>query len=107
MRMPRRGGGGGPMMHGGRPMHHMGGYKPRPHILRMPFDLFVCESYYSRVKPAPEDKELTQALLKRHSELVPTPQEQTAIQAIILKVQGVLEGLTVSPGSFEACVSFP
>jgi len=100
MRMLRRGG--GPM--GGRPLHHMGGgFKPRPHILRMPFDLFVSESHYARIKPLPEDKDLTQALLKRHAELVPTTLEQTSIQALVLKVQGVLEGLTVAPGNFEAC----
>merc|ERR1712135_241215 len=100
MRMLRRGG--GPMS--GRPLHHMGGgFKPRPHILRMPFDLFVSESHYALIKPLPEDKELTQALLKRHAELVPTTLEQTSIQALVLKVQGVLEGLTVAPGNFEAC----
>ena len=103
--MVRRGGGG--PMGAGRPIHHShlgGGFKPRPHILRMPFDLFVSESYYSRVKPVPEDKDLTQALLKRHSELVPTPQEQTAIQSLVLKVQGLLEDLTVATGTLEACV---
>ena len=104
MRMLRRGG--APMMMGGRPMHHMSGFKPRPHILRMPFDMFVSESFYPRLKSQPDDKDLTEALLKRHSELVPTPHEQTAIQSLILKVQGVLEGLTVAPGSFEACVCF-
>jgi len=89
---------------GGRPLHHMGGgFKPRPHILRMPFDLFVSEIHYSRIKALPEDKDLTQALLKRHAELVPTTLEQTSIQALVLKVQGVLEGLTVAPGNFEAC----
>ncbi len=104
MRMLRRGG--APMMMGGRPMHHMSGFKPRPHILRMPFDLFVSESFYPRLKPQPDDKDLTQALLKRHAELVPPTHEQTSIQSLLLKVQGILEGLTVAPGSFEACVSF-
>lgn len=124
MRMLRRGG--GPMMMmmpggrpvggaghhgpagvGGMPGHHMGGggYKPpRQHILRMPFDMYVSESFYPRVAPLPDDKELTQSLIKRHAELVPTPVEQTAIQSLVLKVQGVLEGLTVAPGTFEACV---
>lgn len=102
MRMLRRG---APMMMGGRPMHHMSGFKPRPHILRMPFDMFVSESFYPRLKPQPDDKDLTQALLKRHAELVPPQTEQTSIQSLLLKVQGILEGLTVAPGSFEACVS--
>ncbi|KAI9554607.1 hypothetical protein GHT06_019880 [Daphnia sinensis] len=101
MRMLRRGG--APMMMGGRPMHHMSGFKPRPHILRMPFDMFVSESFYPRLKPQPDDKDLTQALLKRHAELVPPTHEQTSIQSLLLKVQGILEGLTVAPGSFEAC----
>lgn len=106
MRMLRRGG--APMMMGGRPMHHMSGFKPRPHILRMPFDMFVSESFYPRLKPQPDDKDLTQALLKRHAELVPPTHEQTSIQSLLLKVQGILEGLTVAPGSFEACVrEFP
>ncbi len=86
-------------------MHHMSGFKPRPHILRMPFDMFVSESFYPRLKPQPDDKDLTQALLKRHAELVPPANEQTSIQCLLLKVQGILEGLTVAPGSFEACVS--
>lgn len=105
MRMLRRGG--APMMMGGRPLHHMGGgFKPRPHILRMPFDYFVAESNFPRTRPQPEDKELTQAIIKRHAELVPPTNEQTSIQSLVLKVQGVLEGLTVSSGSFEACVSY-
>lgn len=103
-RMLRRGGA-GPILMGGRPMHHMSGFKPRPHILRMPFDMFVSESFYPRLKPQPDDKDLTQALLKRHAELVPPANEQTSIQCLLLKVQGILEGLTVAPGSFEACVS--
>ena len=82
MRMLRRG---APMMMGGRPMHHMSGFKPRPHILRMPFDMFVSESFYPRLKPQPDDKDLTQALLKRHAELVPPQTEQTSIQSLLLK----------------------
>lgn len=104
MRMLRRGG--APMMMGGRPVHHMGGgFKPRPHILRMPFDYSVAESNFPRTRPQPDDKELTQAIIKRHAELVPPTNEQTSIQSLVLKVQGILEGLTVAPGSFEACVS--
>ena len=88
-------------------MHSMNNFnKPRNVLLRMPFDAFVSESFYPRVKPQPDDKELTNSLLKRHAELVPTGAEQTSIQSIVLKVQGVLEGLTVAPGSFEACVSY-
>lgn len=108
--------GGSPMMMGGRPggahPHHHGagaggvGFVKiqRQPILRMPFDLVVSESFYPRIKPTPDDKELTQALIKRHAELVPLPAEQTAIQTLILQVQGVLEGLTVAPSTFEACV---
>ena len=120
MRMIRRGG--SPMMMGGRPggghLHHHGGGSgshmgggigfmktQRMPILRMPFDLIISESFYTREKPAQDDKELTQAIIKRHAELVPPPQEQTSIQSLILLVQGVLEGLTVAPTSFEACVS--
>lgn len=106
MRMNMRRGGGTPMMMGGRPIQHMNNFNKPRHVLRMPFDAFVSESFYPRVKPQPDDKELTNSLLKRHAELVPTGAEQTSIQSIVLKVQGVLEGLTVAPGSFEACVSY-
>ena len=104
MRMNMRRGG-TPMM-GGRSIQHMNNFNKPRHVLRMPFDAFVSESFYPRVKPQTDDKELTNSLLKRHAELVPTGAEQTSIQSIVLKVQGVLEGLTVAPGSFEACVSY-
>lgn len=46
-----------------------------------------------------------QALLKRNADLTPSTQEQAAILALVTKIQGVLDNLSISPGSFDAAVS--
>ena len=46
-----------------------------------------------------------QALMKRNTDLTPSQTEQTAITNLVNKIQAVLDGLIVSPGNFDACVS--
>ena len=48
---------------------------------------------------------LLQALTKRNTDLTPSQTEQTAITNLVNKIQAVLDGLIVSPGNFDACVS--
>ncbi|GIY16204.1 interleukin enhancer-binding factor 2-like protein [Caerostris extrusa] len=55
-----RGGSRGRAARGGR----SGLYKPKVFIPRVPFDVYVCESFFPRVKLAPDDNTLTQAILK-------------------------------------------
>ncbi|KOB73407.1 Interleukin enhancer binding factor, partial [Operophtera brumata] len=82
---------------GGRGMPGRGGMnrppfnRPRPMMLRPPFDLILAEPAFPRCKPAPDDAALTQALLKRHAELCPTPAEQAAVLSLVTKVQTQLE----------------
>lgn len=44
-----------------------------------------------------------QLLLKRNSDLTPTPDEQTNLVNLVSKVQIVLENLTLNPAGFDAC----
>lgn len=43
--------------------------------------------------------------MKRNTDLTPSQTEQTAITNLVNKIQAVLDGLIVSPGNFDACVS--
>ncbi|KAG8195091.1 hypothetical protein JTE90_029670 [Oedothorax gibbosus] len=89
---------------GGRPRGGRSGpYKPKMFIPRVPFDVYVCESFFPRVKLAPEDTALTQAILKRNQDLSSTPQEQTAVLNLVTKIQSVLDNIALSPGTFDAC----
>ncbi|XP_049883427.1 interleukin enhancer-binding factor 2 homolog [Pectinophora gossypiella] len=94
---------------GGRGMPGRGGMgrppfsRPRVLMLRPPFDFILAEPAFPRCKPAPDDTALTQALLKRHAELCPTPAEQSAVLSLITKLQTVLDNLVVAPGDFVAC----
>ncbi|XP_015912744.1 interleukin enhancer-binding factor 2 homolog isoform X2 [Parasteatoda tepidariorum] len=95
----RGGSRGGRSARGGR----SGPYKPKVFIPRVPFDIYVCESFFPRVKLAPEDAALTQAILKRNQDLTSTAQEQTAVLNLVTKIQTVLDNLALSPGTFDAC----
>ncbi|XP_064596255.1 interleukin enhancer-binding factor 2 homolog [Liolophura sinensis] len=100
MRAPRgrRSMEGGPM----RPMQFKPSHMYRTFIPHIPFDLTQCEATFPRAKVAPDEKPFTDALLKRNSDLTPGTQEQAAVQALVTKIQSVLDNLIITPGSFEA-----
>ncbi|GFU14501.1 interleukin enhancer-binding factor 2 homolog [Nephila pilipes] len=89
---------------GGRPTRGRSGpYKPKVFIPRVPFDVYVCESFFPRVKLAPDDNTLTQAILKRNQDLTSSATEQTAVLNLVTKIQAVLDNIALSPGNFDAC----
>ncbi|XP_014241046.1 interleukin enhancer-binding factor 2 homolog [Cimex lectularius] len=90
---------------GGRGIGGRGGvpFKVQKFVPRHPFDMVLCEPQFPRVKPAVNDELFTQALLKRNTDLTPTPQEQAAVLNIVTKIQAVFDNLIVAPGNFDAC----
>lgn len=42
-------------------------------------------------------------MIKKNQDLTPSQAEQTALNNLVTKIQTVLDGLIVSPGSFDAC----
>jgi interleukin enhancer-binding factor 2 len=80
--------------------------KPRPPFIpHVPFDIILAEPAFPPVKPPKEedDKPFQDALVKRNQDLTPSQAEQTALSNLVSKIQTVLDGLIVSPGSFDAC----
>ncbi|XP_055384393.1 interleukin enhancer-binding factor 2 homolog [Condylostylus longicornis] len=80
-------------------------FKParKTFVPRHPFDLTLAEPLFQKVAPQQDDTALTAALLKRNTDLTPTPAEQTAIANLVTKVQSVLDNLVVAPGDFNTC----
>ncbi|KAI8426792.1 hypothetical protein MSG28_014476 [Choristoneura fumiferana] len=61
------------------------------------------ESDPQKIKLKQNHNYFYQALLKRHTELCPTPAEQSAVLSLVTKLQTVLDNLVVAPGDFAAC----
>lgn len=73
----------------------------QPHV---PFDMVHCESAFPRVTEEVDDKALSEALVKRNQDLSPSATEQTAVTALVNKLQTAIDALIVAPNTFESAV---
>lgn len=75
-------------------------------VPRHPFDLNVIEHaiHFPRViTPAPDDAALLLALTKKNQDLGQTDLEQTALNALVIKITSILDNIVVAPGDFDKC----
>jgi hypothetical protein len=79
------------------------GVAPQLYPFKPPtFDSYLCESFFPRTTTEAEDTALTQFLLVRHNDIMPTTAEQSAVSALVGKVKQSIDKIVVAPDTFPA-----